>query len=85
MLEQCHQPVVPDCSSIGAPAWWLGYLAQEANSKEVEPVDLGVSPAHVARLIALVADGSLTSAGRYQEHSIAVSPGVFGSNRCVIT
>jgi aspartyl-tRNA(Asn)/glutamyl-tRNA(Gln) amidotransferase subunit B len=51
----------------GAPVaearnWWLGYLAQQANSREVEPIDLGVDPAQVARLIALVADGTLSAA-----------------------
>ncbi|HEV7204764.1 MAG TPA: Asp-tRNA(Asn)/Glu-tRNA(Gln) amidotransferase subunit GatB [Jatrophihabitans sp.] len=51
----------------GAPVgearnWWLGYLAQKANEREVDPADLGVTPAHVARLVALVADGSLSTA-----------------------
>ncbi|HEU5006779.1 MAG TPA: Asp-tRNA(Asn)/Glu-tRNA(Gln) amidotransferase subunit GatB [Jatrophihabitantaceae bacterium] len=51
----------------GAPVtearnWWLGYLAQQANSREVEPTDLGISAAQVARLIALVADGTLSVA-----------------------
>ena len=51
----------------GAPVaearnWWMGYLAQKANEREVEPAELGVDPAHVARLIALVADGSLSTA-----------------------
>jgi aspartyl-tRNA(Asn)/glutamyl-tRNA(Gln) amidotransferase subunit B len=50
----------------GAPVgearnWWLGYLAQQANSREVEASDLGISPAQVARLIALVADGTLSA------------------------
>jgi aspartyl-tRNA(Asn)/glutamyl-tRNA(Gln) amidotransferase subunit B len=42
--------------------WWLGYLAQQANSREVEAADLGISPAQVARLIALVDDGTLSVA-----------------------
>jgi aspartyl-tRNA(Asn)/glutamyl-tRNA(Gln) amidotransferase subunit B len=51
----------------GAPVgearnWWLGYLAQQANSRDVEASDLGISPAQVARLIALVADGTLSVA-----------------------
>jgi aspartyl-tRNA(Asn)/glutamyl-tRNA(Gln) amidotransferase subunit B len=51
----------------GAPVgearnWWLGYLAQEANKRDVEPADLGVTPAHVARVVALVADGTLSAA-----------------------
>ncbi len=42
--------------------WWLGYLAQQANSRDVEAADLGVSPVQVARLVELVADGSLSTA-----------------------
>jgi aspartyl-tRNA(Asn)/glutamyl-tRNA(Gln) amidotransferase subunit B len=51
----------------GAPVgearnWWLSYLAQRANQREIEAADLGVRPADVARVITLVADGSLTVA-----------------------
>jgi aspartyl-tRNA(Asn)/glutamyl-tRNA(Gln) amidotransferase subunit B len=51
----------------GAPVgearnWWMGYLAQKANEREIEPADLGVTPAHVARVVALIGDGSLTAA-----------------------
>ncbi|HET9124987.1 MAG TPA: hypothetical protein VFN65_08900, partial [Solirubrobacteraceae bacterium] len=51
----------------GAPVgearnWWLGYLAQRANEREVDAADLGIAPEQVARLIALVADGSLSVA-----------------------
>ena len=50
----------------GAPAaearnWWMGYLAQTANAREIEPADLPIGPAHVARVIALVADGALSA------------------------
>ena len=50
----------------GAPAaearnWWMGYLAQTANSRETEPGELGLTPAQVARLIALVGAGSLSA------------------------
>jgi aspartyl-tRNA(Asn)/glutamyl-tRNA(Gln) amidotransferase subunit B len=51
----------------GAPVgearnWWLGYLAQTANEREIDAADLGISPAQVARVVELVADGSLSSA-----------------------
>jgi aspartyl-tRNA(Asn)/glutamyl-tRNA(Gln) amidotransferase subunit B len=51
----------------GAPVaearnWWLGYLAQKANEAEVDPADLAVTPAHVARLVTLVAEGKLSTA-----------------------
>ncbi|MDT4932141.1 MAG: aspartyl-tRNA(Asn)/glutamyl-tRNA(Gln) amidotransferase subunit [Pseudonocardiales bacterium] len=51
----------------GAPVgearnWWLGYLAQKSNEREVDAADLGVSPEQVARLIELVAGGALSVA-----------------------
>ena len=51
----------------GAPVgearnWWLGYLAQHANSRDVDVSALPVTPAQVARVIALVADGTLSTA-----------------------
>jgi aspartyl-tRNA(Asn)/glutamyl-tRNA(Gln) amidotransferase subunit B len=50
----------------GAPAaearnWWLGALAQAANAAGVEPAELAVTPAQVARVVALVAEGALTA------------------------
>ena len=50
----------------GAPAaearnWWLGHLAQSANTAGVEPTELPITPAQVARVIALVADGTLNA------------------------
>jgi aspartyl-tRNA(Asn)/glutamyl-tRNA(Gln) amidotransferase subunit B len=51
----------------GAPVgearnWWMGYLAQEANARDVDAAELPITPAQVARLIALIGDGSLTVA-----------------------
>lgn len=50
----------------GAPAaearnWWLGHLAQAANSRGADAADLPITPVDVARVIALVADGELTA------------------------
>jgi aspartyl-tRNA(Asn)/glutamyl-tRNA(Gln) amidotransferase subunit B len=45
---------------VEARNWWLGYLPQKANERDVEPGDLPITPAQVARVIALVADGSLS-------------------------
>jgi aspartyl-tRNA(Asn)/glutamyl-tRNA(Gln) amidotransferase subunit B len=52
---------------LGAPVaearnWWMGYLAQQANAQEIEASELAITPAQVARVIALVAGGSLTTA-----------------------
>jgi aspartyl-tRNA(Asn)/glutamyl-tRNA(Gln) amidotransferase subunit B len=50
----------------GAPAaearsWWVSYLSQQANSRGVELADLPITPAQVARVIALVDEGALTN------------------------
>ncbi len=52
--------------AAGAPAtearnWWLGYLAQRANATDVEPADLAITPEQVARVVALVIDGTLSA------------------------
>jgi aspartyl-tRNA(Asn)/glutamyl-tRNA(Gln) amidotransferase subunit B len=52
--------------AAGAPVdearnWWLGYLAQQANAAEIEASALAITPEQVARVIALVADGSLST------------------------
>ncbi len=54
-------------AAAGAPVgearnWWLGYLAQRANQAEIEPAELAITPAQLARLIALVADATLSTA-----------------------
>jgi aspartyl-tRNA(Asn)/glutamyl-tRNA(Gln) amidotransferase subunit B len=51
----------------GAPVaearnWWLGYLAQKANEREIEPAELPIAPGQVARVVALVAEGALSVA-----------------------
>ncbi|MEZ5153916.1 Asp-tRNA(Asn)/Glu-tRNA(Gln) amidotransferase subunit GatB [Rhodococcus zopfii] len=53
-------------SEAGAPAsearsWWVAYLTQQANTREVELADLPITPEQVAKVIALVADGKLTN------------------------
>jgi aspartyl-tRNA(Asn)/glutamyl-tRNA(Gln) amidotransferase subunit B len=51
----------------GAPVaearnWWLGYLAQKANERDVEPADLAMTPAQVARVVELISAGTLSVA-----------------------
>ncbi|MCD2190357.1 Asp-tRNA(Asn)/Glu-tRNA(Gln) amidotransferase subunit GatB [Actinomycetospora soli] len=58
--------LVADTVEAGAPAesarsWWVSYLTQQANTAGVEPADLAITPADVARVIALVAEGTLTN------------------------
>ncbi len=58
--------LVIDTVAAGAPAaearnWWLGDLQARANAAGVEARDLGVTPAHVARVVALVSSGDLSA------------------------
>jgi aspartyl-tRNA(Asn)/glutamyl-tRNA(Gln) amidotransferase subunit B len=57
--------LVASTAAAGVPAtearkWWLGYLAQLANAAEVDPAELRITPAQVAAVIGLVADGTLS-------------------------
>ncbi|WP_127782663.1 Asp-tRNA(Asn)/Glu-tRNA(Gln) amidotransferase subunit GatB [Rhodococcus sp. X156] len=50
----------------GAPAaqarsWWVSYLTQQANTREVALAELPITPAQLARVITLVAEGSLNN------------------------
>jgi aspartyl-tRNA(Asn)/glutamyl-tRNA(Gln) amidotransferase subunit B len=59
--------LVGDTVAAGAPVgearnWWMGYLAQQANSQDVDAASLAITPSQVARVIALVADGTLSTA-----------------------
>ncbi|HEY4420393.1 MAG TPA: Asp-tRNA(Asn)/Glu-tRNA(Gln) amidotransferase subunit GatB [Pseudonocardia sp.] len=52
--------------AAGAPAgearsWWVAYLAQQANARGVELAGLPITPEQVARVIELVASGSLNN------------------------
>jgi len=58
--------LVAATATAGAPAaearnWWLGYLAQKANEAGVDPAELAIAPEQVARVIALVAGGELST------------------------
>ncbi len=44
-----------------ARSWWVAYLTQQANSRGVELTELPITPKQVARVIALVGEGALTS------------------------
>jgi aspartyl-tRNA(Asn)/glutamyl-tRNA(Gln) amidotransferase subunit B len=58
--------LVAETAEAGAPAaearnWWLGYLAQKANEAGAEAASLAITPAQVARVIALVDAGTLST------------------------
>ncbi|UQX89935.1 Asp-tRNA(Asn)/Glu-tRNA(Gln) amidotransferase subunit GatB [Jatrophihabitans telluris] len=58
---------IADTVAAGAPAaearnWWMGYLAQQANASDTEASALPITAAQVARVIELVAAGTLSTA-----------------------
>ncbi|MFI9815725.1 Asp-tRNA(Asn)/Glu-tRNA(Gln) amidotransferase subunit GatB [Saccharothrix variisporea] len=44
-----------------ARSWWVAYLTKEANARGVELGELGITPAQIARVVALVNAGELTN------------------------
>ncbi|WP_132991775.1 Asp-tRNA(Asn)/Glu-tRNA(Gln) amidotransferase subunit GatB [Gordonia zhaorongruii] len=48
-------------SPAAARSWWVSFLAQQANSRDVELADLSITPAQVAEVIGLVDEGKLTN------------------------
>ena len=44
-----------------ARSWWVSFLAQQANSRGSELVELAITPAQVAEVIGLVDEGKLTN------------------------
>ena len=43
-----------------ARSWWVAYLSQQANTRGVELEQLPITPAQVARVIAMIDEGTLT-------------------------
>ncbi|WP_086821755.1 Asp-tRNA(Asn)/Glu-tRNA(Gln) amidotransferase subunit GatB, partial [Allokutzneria sp. NRRL B-24872] len=60
-LDLIVSTVDAGADSDAARSWWVSYLTQQANSRGVELDALPITPAQVAKVIALVADGTLTN------------------------
>jgi aspartyl-tRNA(Asn)/glutamyl-tRNA(Gln) amidotransferase subunit B len=58
-VDLVEQTIAAGASSEAARKWWLGELARAANEQSVDLAELPVTPTQVARLAALVEDGSL--------------------------
>ena len=61
VLDLVLATVAEGASAAEARNWWLGSLAQAANSRGVEASELPITPSQVARVVALVAAGDLTA------------------------
>ena len=44
-----------------ARSWWVAYLSQQANERGVDLAELEITPAQVARVVALIKEGKLTN------------------------
>jgi len=58
-LDLVEATVAAGASQTGARKWWMGELSRLANEQSLELEDLAVTPAAVARVEALIADGTL--------------------------
>jgi len=58
-LDLAAEMVAAGASPADARKWWLGELARQANDAGLEPKDLAITPAQVARVAELVASGAL--------------------------
>ncbi len=58
-LSLVEQTIVAGAAPSSARKWWLGEMARQANERAVELADLPVTPGDVARVQALVDDGTL--------------------------
>ncbi|MEU7817563.1 Asp-tRNA(Asn)/Glu-tRNA(Gln) amidotransferase subunit GatB [Pseudonocardia sp. NPDC049154] len=60
-LELIEATVAEGAPAGEARSWWVAYLAQQANTRGIELAELPITPAQVARVIALVAAGDLNN------------------------
>ena len=60
-LDLIIETVEAGAGPAEARSWWVAYLAQQANKRGVDLSALEITPAQVARVIALVSEGKLTN------------------------
>ena len=58
-LGLVEETITAGAAPQAARKWWLGELARRANDSGVDITDLGVTPADVARIQALVDEGAI--------------------------
>ncbi|MGI8667022.1 MAG: Asp-tRNA(Asn)/Glu-tRNA(Gln) amidotransferase subunit GatB, partial [Jatrophihabitans sp.] len=62
LVDSFAETVAAGALPAEARNWWLGYLAQLANAREIDAAELAITPAQVAKVISLVGEGKLTTA-----------------------
>ncbi len=58
-VDLVESTVAAGASSESARKWWLGELARSANERQVDLAELPITPAQVARVVAIVESGAL--------------------------
>ena len=82
VLDVVLATVACGASAPEARNWWLGHLAQKANETGVDAAELAITPEQVARVVELVAAGSL-NAGLARQVVDAVLAGEGGPDEVV--
>ena len=72
-LDVVEQTIAAGASASAARKWWMGEIARKAKQAEVELTDLGVEPATVVELEALIGEGKINDkiARKVLEHVLA--------------
>jgi aspartyl-tRNA(Asn)/glutamyl-tRNA(Gln) amidotransferase subunit B len=58
-IDLVEQTVAAGASQETARKWWLGEIARHANEQGIDVAAVAITPAHVARIVALVEAGTL--------------------------
>jgi aspartyl-tRNA(Asn)/glutamyl-tRNA(Gln) amidotransferase subunit B len=61
VLDLVAATIDAGATAVKAKGWWLGYLVGRANELDLDPSDLAIKPADVARISVLEDDGALTN------------------------
>jgi aspartyl-tRNA(Asn)/glutamyl-tRNA(Gln) amidotransferase subunit B len=59
-LDLIEATVAAGAPSDDARSWWVAYLSQKANELEISLPELAITPAQLAKVIALIVNGDLT-------------------------
>ncbi|UIK89440.1 Asp-tRNA(Asn)/Glu-tRNA(Gln) amidotransferase subunit GatB [Arthrobacter polaris] len=59
LMDEIEETVTAGASAAAARKWWMGEIARRAKLAEVDPSELGVSPAVVVEIEKLIASGAI--------------------------
>ena len=59
LMDEIEETVSAGASAAVARKWWMGEIARRAKLADVDPVELGVTPAAVVELDSLIASGKI--------------------------